>query len=83
MRGLVSRRRRQTVEIQIPIGLGGVWLSYQSASRPEDKIVIWSLLLGDLGPPLYNAVDFWRGVYLVDTGYLLSSCPCLNKQGLS
>ena len=83
MRGLVSRRRRQTVEIQIPVGLGGVWLSHRPASRPEDEIVIWSLLLGDLRPPLYNAVDFWRGNYLVDTGYLLSSCPRLNKRGLS
>ena len=83
MRGLVSRRRRQTVEIQIPIGLGGVWLSHRPASRPEDEIVIWSLLLGDLRPPLYNAVDFWRSNYMVDTGYLLSSCPRLNKRGLS
>lgn len=79
-------RRRLTwndVEVQIPIGLGGSWLSHRAASRPDDEIVIWSLLLGDLRPPLYNAVDFWRGTSNVDTGYLLSSCPRLNKKGLS
>lgn len=71
------------VEMQIPIGLGGSWLSHRPASRPEDEIVIWSLLLGDLRPPLYNAEEFWRGVTNVDTGYLMSSCPRLKKTGLS
>lgn len=84
MRGLVRRQStRNDVEIQIPIGLGGNWLSHRPASRPDDEIVIWSLLLGDLRPPLYNAVEFWRGTYNVDTSYLLSSCPRLNKTGLS
>ncbi|KAI4194245.1 MAG: hypothetical protein LQ346_003721 [Caloplaca aetnensis] len=84
VRGLVQRwHTSNDVEIQIPIGLGGSWLSHRPASRPDDEIVIWSLLLGDLRPPLYNAVEFWRGTYNVATGYLLSSCPRLNKAGLS
>ena len=84
MRQLVKGQLTQgDVEMQIPIGLGGIWLSYRPASRPEDEIVIWSLLLGDLRPPLYNVKEFWRGVSGVDTGYLMSSCPRLKKTGLS
>ena len=84
MRQLVKGQLTQgDVEMQIPVGLGGSWLSHRPASRPEDEIVIWSLLLGDLRPPLYNVKAFWRGVSNVDIGYLMSSCPRLKKTGLS
>ena len=84
MRKLVKGQLTQgEAEIQVPIGLAGSWLSHRPASRPEDEIVIWSLLLGDIRPPLYNVEEFWRGVNNVDTGYLMSSCPRLKKTGLS
>lgn len=68
---------------EIAIGVAGSWLSHRPASRRDDEIVIWSLLLGDTRPPLYNAVAFWKAQSSIYTGYLLSSNPRLTDAGLS
>lgn len=65
------------------------------ASRPGDDIVIWSLLMNE-NTVFQDAEAFWRNLQAahhtgqsyyeaaqVETGYLVSSIPRLNVQGLS
>ena len=56
----------------------GMLLSHRPASRPDDSVVIWSLLLNE--KVFNNAIDFWRGRqdHSIHTSFLVSTAPRLT-----
>lgn len=76
---------RQPYDRPLDIHAAGSLLSYRPARRPQDELIIWSLLLKEIDEPYYNVVDFWRsreGTCLT-TGFSISSATRLKKKGLS
>ena len=81
----VNRETREILRMHKPLSQGfltvensGMFLSHRPAFRPDDDIVIWSLLLDE---KVYeNAKDFWRGRqgHFIHTSFLVSTTPRIN-----
>ncbi len=68
----------------VSVGEAGSLLSHRHASRDEDDIVIWSLLVNEKA--IKNAAQIWKGQLgaKINTGFLLSSTPRIQGyKGLS
>ena len=68
----------------IPIGQAGAVLSYRPARKEKNEVQIWSLLVRD-EEAFSDPAEFWlsRQNTRLQTGFLMSSSPRLNLEGLS
>lgn len=79
----IKRDNRDTPPTFMSREEGGEILSYRPASRMGDDVVIWSLLVNE--DKCDSPEELWRsklGKY-IHTGFLMSSAPRLDSNGLS
>ncbi|OCT49724.1 HET domain protein [Cladophialophora carrionii] len=75
---VATEEDRQLAEGFISVGEAAVLLSHRHATRDEDDVLIWDLLIGDT--PSQDAAEMWRRQIgkKISTGALVSSAPRLQ-----
>ncbi|KIW70014.1 hypothetical protein PV04_02325 [Phialophora macrospora] len=75
---VATEEDRQLAEGFISVGEAAVLLSHRHATRDEDDVLIWNLLIGDV--PRQDAAEMWKRQIgmKISTGALVSSAPRLR-----
>lgn len=79
---IADEEDRRIAQGFISIGEATVLLSHRHATRDEDDVLIWNLLIGDV--ERQDAAEMWKRQVgkTIETGALVSSAPRLMSKGL-